>query len=144
MIELNKVLLVGRLTRDPEDRYTNSGTQITTFSLAVNRRRGRDNEEVSYIDCTAWDKTAEFVSKWFSKGKPIFIEGRLQQDRWEDKNTGEKRSKLIVVADRAGFVGGKNDDQDDEQQAQRRQQSRSSFPGNEPEPKADDDDDMPF
>jgi single-strand DNA-binding protein len=77
----------------------------------VNRRRGRDNEETSYIDCEAWDRQAEFVQQWFTKGKPIFIEGRLKQDRWEDKATGQGRSKLILVCERASFVGGREDGQ---------------------------------
>lgn len=109
MIELNRVLLVGRLTRDPETRYTTSGTAVASFAIAVNRRRGRDQEEVAYIDCEAWDRQAEFVQQWFTKGKAIFVEGRLKQDRWEDKATGQNRSKLLVVCERAAFVGGRDE-----------------------------------
>lgn len=109
MIELNRVLLVGRLTRDPETRYTTSGTAVASFAIAVNRRRGRDQEEVAYIDCEAWERQAEFVQQWFQKGKAILVEGRLKQDRWEDKTSGQSRSKLIVVCERASFVGGREE-----------------------------------
>jgi len=108
MIELNKVLLVGRLTRDPETRYTQQGTAIASFSIAVNRRRGRDKEdEVSFIDCEAWDKQAEFLQQWFKKGSAVFLDGRLKMDRWQDKTTGQNRSKLVVVAEAVRFAESK-------------------------------------
>jgi single-strand DNA-binding protein len=105
----NKTILAGNMTRDPEIRVTPKGTSICQFSLAVNRtwksESGEKQEEVSFIDCECWGKTAETVAKYFSKGKPIFVEGRLKQDTWEDKNTKEKRSKLKVVVEQFAFVG---------------------------------------
>lgn len=106
MLELNKVLLVGRLTRDPETCSIPSGASVTKFSLAVNRRRGRgQDDEVAFIDVEAWDKTADFIQQWFAKGKPIYIEGRLRMDRWQDRDSGQQRSRLLVVADRVQFAG---------------------------------------
>ena len=105
----NKVLLMGNLTRDVEVRYTpNTNTAIANIGLAVNRRwrdqSGEMKEEVTFVDCEAWGKTAENISKFFSKGKPIFIEGRLRLDSWQDKTDGSKRSKLKVVVDTFEFV----------------------------------------
>lgn len=105
----NRTILAGNTTRDPELRVTPKGTAICQFSLAVNRQwkneAGEKQEEVSFIDCEAWGKTGETIAKYFTKGKPIMVEGRLKQDTWEDKNTKEKRSKLKVVVDQFMFVG---------------------------------------
>lgn len=110
----NKIMLGGRLVRDPEMRVTPKGTPICQFSMAVNREwkseSGEKQTDVSYIDCEAWGKTAEIISKFFRKGGDIFVEGRVKQDQWEDKNTKEKRSKLKVVVDTFQFVGGKKDE----------------------------------
>ncbi len=107
MASLNKVLLIGNLTRDPELRYIPSGTAVSDLGVAVNRRfkapSGEFKEDVCFVDVVAWGKQAEFCAEYFKKGKPIFIEGRLQLDQWEGKN-GEKRSKLRVVAERLQFV----------------------------------------
>lgn len=105
MIELNKILLVGNLVRDPETRYTQNNNAVANFAIAVNRRRGRDmDDEVAFIDCQAWTQTAEFIQKWFKKGRPIFVEGRLKMDRWQDRDSGQNRSKLLVLVEKAGFV----------------------------------------
>jgi len=106
MIELNKVLLVGRLTRDPEVRHTPQGTAVGKFSIAVDRRVNKERKEVSFIDCECWERQAEFLQQWFTKGKPIFVEGRLKQDSWEDRDTGQKRTKMVIVAEKLSFVGG--------------------------------------
>lgn len=108
MASYNKVLLMGNLTRDPELRVTPSGLSICKFSIAVNRVytvEGERKEEVTFIDLDAFGKTAETISKYMSKGRPIFVEGRLKLDQWDDKTTGEKRSRLGVVVDNFQFLG---------------------------------------
>jgi len=112
MLELNKVMLVGNLTRDPEVKYLPSGKAITNFSIAANRKwtdkqSGEKKQEATFVDITAWGPQAEFVGKYFKKGAAIFVEGRLKQDTWEDKNTGQKRSKLSIVAERVQFADSK-------------------------------------
>jgi len=108
MANLNKVMLIGNLTRDPELRVTPKGTAICTFSLAVNRKfrdeSGADREEVTYVDIEAWGKAGENISKYCTKGRPLFVEGRLRLDQWEDKNTKEKRSRMKVVCENFQFL----------------------------------------
>ncbi len=110
MANLNKVMLIGNLTRDPELRVTPKGTAICTFSIAVNRKfkddSGGEREEVTYIDIEAWGKSGENISKYCTKGRPLFVEGRLRLDQWEDKNTKEKRSRMKVVLENFQFLGG--------------------------------------
>ena len=109
MANLNKVMLIGNLTRDPELRVTPKGTSVAQFALAVNRKfrdeAGADREEVTYVDLEAWGKTGETIAKWCTKGKPLFVEGRLRLDTWEDKTTKEKRSRMKVVVDNFQFLG---------------------------------------
>jgi len=109
MANLNKVMLIGNLTRDPELRVTPKGTAICTFSLAVNRKfkdeSGGEREEVTYVDIEAWGKSGENISKYCTKGRPLFVEGRLRLDQWEDKNTKEKRSRMKVVCENFQFLG---------------------------------------
>ncbi len=104
MPDLNKVFLAGRLTRDPELRYIPSGKAVCELGLAVSRKyRSKDGEmreDTVFVDVTCWDKTAEFVGENFHKGRPIVVEGRLKSDEWEDKNTGQKRKKIKVTAER--------------------------------------------
>lgn len=104
MPDLNKVYLAGRLTRDPELRYLQSGTALCKLGLAVSRKYktkdGDQREETLFIDATCWGRTAEFVGETFKKGRPVLIEGRLKTDEWEDKNTGQKRTKIEINADR--------------------------------------------
>jgi single-strand DNA-binding protein len=107
----NKVFLMGNLTRDPQLRYLpNSQTAICEFGIAVNRKyktsSGEDREEVLFVDCTAWARRAEVINQYLTKGKPIFVEGHLKLDTWEDKNGGGKRSKISVVVDNFQFIGG--------------------------------------
>jgi len=103
MANVNKVLLLGNLTRDPEVRYTPKGTDIAEISLAINRYRkaedGSKQEEVTFVDVVLWGRTAEIAQQYTSKGNPVFIEGRLNLDQWDDKETGKKRSRLRVVAE---------------------------------------------
>ena len=109
MPALNKVLLIGNLTRDPELRVTQKGTPICQFSMAINRKwrteSGQEQEEVVYIDCEAWGKQGETVAKYCTKGRPLYVEGRLRLDQWEDKNTKEKRSRMKVVLENFQFLG---------------------------------------
>jgi single-strand DNA-binding protein len=108
MASLNKVFLMGNLTRDPELRYTPSGTAVADLGLAVNdnytSRDGKQVERTLFVDVVAWQRQAETVSEYLSKGSPIFVEGRLQLDEWENKE-GEKRTKIRVVAQRVQFLG---------------------------------------
>lgn len=106
---INQVILMGRLTRDPEMRTTTSGKSITSFSLAVDR--GGQSEQTDFFDVTAWEKLAELVNQYLSKGRRCLVQGRLQQDSWDDKETGKKRSKIVVVATDVTFLDGPSDGQ---------------------------------
>ena|ERR1700690_4080386 len=109
MASYNKVLLMGNLTRDPEVKYTPKGTALANLGLAVNRRwtteTGEQKEEVTFVDVEVWGRQAETAGQYLSKGRPVFIEGRLKLDSWEDKESGQKRNKLKVVAERVQFLG---------------------------------------
>lgn len=113
MASYNKVLLMGNITRDIELRALPSGNSVATIGLAVNRKwrdpqSGEMREETTFVDCEAFGKTAEHISKFFSKGRPIFLEGRLKLDSWQDKNDGSKRSKLKVVVESFEFIDSKS------------------------------------
>ena len=109
----NKVILMGNLTRDPQLKYLPSQTAVVEFGLAMNRKwrtpQGEEREEVCFVDCAAFGKQAEVINQYCTKGKQLFIEGRLKFDSWEDKQGGGKRSKLSVVIDTFQFLGGPND-----------------------------------
>jgi single-strand DNA-binding protein len=109
MASFNKVILMGNLTRDPELRYTPKGTAVARIGLAVNRvwrtETGETKEEVTFVDVDAFSNMAENIAKYMKKGSPILIEGRLKLDQWDDKQTGQKRSKLGVVCENFRFVG---------------------------------------
>ncbi|MCO5053133.1 MAG: single-stranded DNA-binding protein [Verrucomicrobiae bacterium] len=109
MASFNKVILVGNLTRDPDLRYTPKGTAIAKIGVAVNRvwtnDAGERKEEVTFVDVDIFGRTAENVGKYMRKGRPILIEGRLRLDQWDDKQTGQKKSKLGVVAETVQFLG---------------------------------------
>jgi single-strand DNA-binding protein len=113
-MSFNKVILLGNLTRDPEMRYTPKGQAIAQIGLAVNRKwkneSGQEQEEVTFIDVTAWGKQAEVLAQYLKKGNPLFVEGRLKLDQWDDKTTGQKRSKLGVVMESFQFIGGKKEE----------------------------------
>lgn len=113
MASYNKVMLMGNLTRDPEVRYTPKGSAVADLAIAVNRVYTADNgekrEEVTYVDVVLWARLAELAGQYLSKGRPVFIEGRLQMDSWEDKQTGQKRSRLRVVGEVMQFLDGKRD-----------------------------------
>jgi single-strand DNA-binding protein len=109
MLELNKVMLVGNLTRDPEYRNTSTGLPVANLRIAVNRRRwdresGEAQEDTLFIDVTAWRQLADFCNNYLQKGRRVFVEGSLKQDTWQDRETGANRSKILVVADRIQFA----------------------------------------
>lgn len=109
MASFNKVILAGNLTRDPEMRYTPKGTAIASLSIAVNRRwsgeDGQQREEVTYVDVEAFGKQAETINQYLKKGGGLLVEGRLRLDQWDDKQTGQKRSRLGVVLETFTFLG---------------------------------------
>lgn len=109
MPSLNRVMLMGNLTRDPELRYTPKGMAVTDIALAINRRYKVENEtreEVTFVDITYWGRQAELVCQYLKKGNPLYVEGRLQMDTWDDKQTGQKRSRMKVIGEALEFIGG--------------------------------------
>lgn len=109
MASFNRVILMGNLTRNPETRFTQGGMPIVNFGLAVNRRfqdgEGNWKEEATFVDVTIFGKRGEAFARFHTKGKPALVEGHLRMDNWDDKTTGQKRSKLYVVAENWEFVG---------------------------------------
>lgn len=103
---INQVILMGRLTRDPETRTTPSGKSVTSFSLAVDR--GTQDDQADFFDVTAWEKTGELVAQYLTKGRRALVQGRLRQDSWDDKETGKKRTRVEVVAFDVTFLDGPN------------------------------------
>jgi single-strand DNA-binding protein len=114
MANFNKVILAGNLTRDPELRYTPKGTAIAKFGLAINRTwkndAGETKEEVTFVDVDAFARQAEVIAQYFKKGRSILVEGRLKLDQWDDKQTGQKRSKLGVTLETFSFLDSKGGD----------------------------------
>ena len=114
MASFNKVILVGNLTRDPQVKYTTGGTAVTEIGLAVNRQwfdkqANTKKEETTFVDVTLWGRTAEVAGEYLSKGKQVLIEGRLQLDTWDDRESGQKRSKLRVVGENMTMLGSRSD-----------------------------------
>jgi single-strand DNA-binding protein len=112
MANFNKVILAGNMTRDPELRYTPKGTAIAKFGLAINRNwtgeDGQKREEVTFVDVDAFGKQAEVIGQYLRKGRPILVEGRLKLDQWDDKQSGQKRSRLGVVLESFSFLDSGN------------------------------------
>lgn len=110
-MNFNKVMLGGNITRDLELRYTPKGTAVLEIGLAVNRKwrdgENQPREETTFVECRAWGRQAEVIAEHFSKGRPIFIEGRLALEEWEDKETGKKRRKTLVIVESFEFCGDK-------------------------------------
>ena len=167
MPNLNKVMLMGNLTRDPEVKYTPKGTAIAEFGMAINRNytteSGEKREEVTFVDVELWSRLAELAGEYLKKGRPVYIEGRLRLDTWDDKQTGQKRSRMRVVGEVMQFLGGRDDSgggaprsqgPDDEYsssrpapQQQRRPQQQAPPPQRKPvDPDLDapEEDDIPF
>lgn len=113
MANLNKVMLIGNLTRDPEIKYTPKGSAIAELGLAINRyyttESGEKKEETTFVDVTLWGRQAEIAKEYLGKGKPVYIEGRLQLDTWDDKQTGQKRSKLRVTGEQMQLLGSRGE-----------------------------------
>ena len=153
MASFNKVILLGNLTRDPEVRYTPKGTAVTELGMAVNRvytaENGEKREETTFVDVTLWGRTAEIAGEYLKEGRPVLIEGRLQLDTWDDKQSGQKRSKLKVVGEglqliggRPGGGGGGGGGGDEEGSGAPR--SSKSAPPPKAAPAGPDDDEIPF
>ncbi len=171
MANLNKVMLIGNLTRDIELKYTPKGSAIAELGLAINRKYKTDSgefkEETTFVDVTLWGRQAEVAKEYLSKGKPVYIEGRLQLDTWDDKQTGQKRSKLRVTGEAMQLLGSRGEggggggggsysggsssapDDDYDQRPARPAQGGGASSQGKPKPKPapvvqDDDDDIPF
>lgn len=108
----SKAIIAGNVTRDPEMRTTPSGSQVCSFAIAVNRSykdsSGAQQDQVSYLDCVAWGKSAEIISQYIKKGSQLLVSGRLEQRSWEDKNSGQRRSRTEIVVEDFSFIGGNN------------------------------------
>lgn len=150
MPNLNKVMLIGNLTRDPELRYTPKGTAVAEIAMAINRvwnnDAGQKQEETTFVDVTLWGRQAELVQQYVTKGQPIYIEGRLHLETWDDKETGKKRSRMKVIGESMQFLSTRSESggqQQPPQQRQRPQQSQRMAPA-PPADDTDEDDDIPF
>jgi single-strand DNA-binding protein len=151
MASFNKVLLLGNLTRDPEVRYTPKGSAVADLGIAVNRQYTLDNgekrEEVTFVDVTFWGRTAEVAGEYLKKGRPVFIEGRLQLDTWDDKQSGQKRSKLKVIGEMMQMLGsprGGAGGEGGEGSGASRSSGVSTPPSAKGAPAEPDDDEIPF
>jgi single-strand DNA-binding protein len=153
MASFNKVILLGNLTRDPEVRYTPKGTAVTELGMAVNRVYTADNgekrEETTFVDVTLWGRTAEIAGEYLKKGRPVLIEGRLQLDSWDDKQSGQKRTKLKVVGEGLQLIGsrpggGGGGGGGDEESSGAPRSSSKSAPPPKAAPAEPDDDEIPF
>lgn len=151
MANFNKVILIGNVTRDPEVKYTPKGSAVTDIGLAVNRTftldGGEKREETTFVDVTFWGRTAEIAGEYLKKGRPVFIEGRLQLDTWEDKQSGQKRNKLRVVGETMQFLGGRPEGggEGGSSGSFRRRESDGPAPSATPsKPPEESDDDIPF
>ena len=150
MANVNTVILIGTLTRDPELKYLPKGTAVAQVSLAINRTwsddSGTKKEEVTFVDVDVFGRTAENVGQYMRKGSPILIEGRLRLDQWDDKQTGQKRSKLKVIGESMQMLGGPRGggggDGDESERPAR--PGKSTPPPKSPSPAAPDDDEIPF
>lgn len=112
MASFNKVVIMGNLTRDPEVRHIPSGAAVCDISLAINntwkdKSTNEKKEDVTFVEVTLWGRTAEIAGEYLAKGRPVLIEGRLQQESWTDKESGQKRTKMKVVAESMQLLGGK-------------------------------------
>jgi len=155
MANVNKVILIGNVTRDPEVKFTPKGSAVTDVGLAINRNYTLDNgdkrEEVTFLEVTFWGRQAETIGEYVKKGRSIYVEGRLQLDTWDDKQSGQKRSKLRVVGENFQFLGAKpggsssgGGDYEGGGHSEQRPQHRAARPAAPPQASAEPDDDIPF
>lgn len=121
---INQVILMGRLTRDPEQRTTTGGKTIASFSIAVDR--GGDSDQADFFEITAWEKLGDLVIQYLGKGRRVLVQGRLRQDSWDDKETGKKRSRVEVTATDVTFLDGPSDGQGGGQSSAPRQSTTQS------------------
>jgi single-strand DNA-binding protein len=156
MANVNKVILIGNVTRDPEVKFTSKGSAVTDVGLAINRtytlESGEKREEATFVDVELWGRLAEIAGEYAKKGRPIYIEGRLRMDTWEDKASGQKRSRLKVVGENLQLLGGRSEggsarpatsgggDHDSHEPAP----ARRSAPSRPVSPSTEADDDIPF
>jgi single-strand DNA-binding protein len=148
MASLNKVMLIGNLTRDPEVRFTPKGTAVTDIGLAVNRSYTGDDgvrrDEVVFIDVTFWGRQAETIGKYLKKGRPIYIEGRLHMDTWQDKQTGQNRTRLKIIGEGFQFLGSREGGGDGPAPEATNPPASSPSSGESEYRAPDDGDDIPF
>jgi single-strand DNA-binding protein len=153
MASFNKVILLGNLTRDPEVRYTPKGSAVCDLGLAVNRQytldSGEKREEVTFVDVVLWARLAEIAGEYLKKGRPVFIEGRLQLDTWDDKQSGQKRTKLRVVGESMQLLGSRPAataaaDAGESERPARSAEKSASPPPKSSAPAEPDDDEIPF
>jgi single-strand DNA-binding protein len=154
MSSFNQVILLGNVTRDPELRYTPKGTAVTELGMAMNRvytaESGEKREDVTFVDVTLWGRTAEIAGEYAKKGRPVMIEGRLQLDSWDDKQSGQKRSKLKVVGESLHLIGSRpgGSGGGESEEADRPARSSGAKPSAPPPAKSasaePDDDEIPF
>ena len=144
--DLNRVILIGRLTRDPEMRYTPAGTAVASFALANGKtftQSGEKKEQVSYFDCIAWSKLGEIIAEYCKKGSKIAVEGRAQQSRWDDQD-GKKRSKIEFVVENFQFLDSKNSDGGNSESRDNSASGLGKEVNLKPEDNPFSDDDIPF
>jgi len=157
MANVNKVILIGNVTRDPEVKFTPKGSAVTDVSLAINRNYTLDNgekrEETTYVDVELWGRLAEIAGEYAKKGRPLYIEGRLRMDTWEDKTSGQKRSRMKVVGENLQLLGGRPSgggggggdyEGGGHQESRSPQRPARPAPSQQPPPSSEPDDDIPF
>ncbi len=148
MSSFNKVILCGHLTRDPEIRFLAKGTAVGEFGIGVNRQwkdaDGNKQQEVSFFNCAAFGKTAEVIGEYFRNGAAILIEGRLKQDQWEDKQSGQKRQAVKIIVEGFSFLGSKQEGDDAPRQSSGRATARPAPASSTAQPDAPEYDDVPF
>ncbi|MFA7345777.1 MAG: single-stranded DNA-binding protein [Terrimicrobiaceae bacterium] len=151
MANVNKVILIGNVTRDPEVKFTPKGTAVTDIGLAINRNYTLDNgekrEDVTFVEVAFWGRQAETIGEYVKKGRSIYVEGRLQLDTWDDKQSGQKRSKLRVVGENFQFLGsrpGGAAEPEGGHHEPRPQRAARPAPPQQPPQSSEPDDDIPF
>ena len=153
MANVNKVILIGNVTRDPEVKFTSKGSAVTDIGLAINRNytldSGEKREETTFVDVELWGRLAEIAGEYAKKGRPIYIEGRLRMDTWEDKASGQKRSRMKVVGENLQLLGGRSEGggraSGGDHESHEAPAPRRSAPPSRPAPSTSEpDDDIPF
>lgn len=153
MANVNKVILIGNVTRDPEVKFTPKGSAVADVGLAINRNYTLDNgekrEETIFVDVELWGRLAEIAGEYAKKGRPIYIEGRLRMDTWEDKASGQKRSRMKVVGENLQLLGGRppgggGDEEGGGHHESRPQRTARPTPPQQPPRSSEPDDDIPF